>query len=116
MDKFKDETILLASDWKIPEDWGKPSGWGRHSITCRTENVEENHIKVVLKGMCEISNFDPVYVLNWEPLSNNPWEVPSYRYKGLRNSSIKYLGDEKWAISDGYEHDTWKKDQTKMSK
>ena len=105
--KFKDETILLATDAKHPLD----PAWARHAVTCRTKTVLENHVKVVLKGMCANSILDKEYILNWMPMANNPWEIPRYWYQGRRNSSIIYVGDGQWALNDGTEHFKWGKDQ-----
>ena len=81
-------------------------GWSQYPITCRTENYLFNHVKVVLKGMCSNTKFDTEYVLNWIPADNNPdpSNMVKWWYQGKRNSTIIYIGERKWVLSDSQFH------------
>ena len=110
--KFRDETILLASDFKDPPT----VGWAQKPALCRTSQWNHTYVKVKLKGMCSATRIDREFVLNWKPLNNNPWDYVQWYYQGIANSSIRWLGNGNWEISDNNYWFWEKKDIETVSK
>ena len=80
--KFRDETILMATDDIIP----KNIGWSQKPILCKTDSPEKNQVKVILKGMCSESFIDTEFFLDRVPMNNNPNDQLSFYYQ-LSNTS-----------------------------
>ena len=105
-EKFRDETILMGSDYNPPPT----PGWAQKPITCRTQNSSIDHVKVLLKGMCSGTYFDTQFVLNWVPMNNNPWHIVKWWYQGIGNSSIIYTDGNTWEMTDK-QHWYWNQEE-----
>ena len=103
--KFREESILLASDREIPF----LPGWSQHAVLCKTPNANQTHVRVFLKGLCPTSRLEEEYLLNWYPLSTNPWGEVMFWYQGYKNATIRYIGKDTWVIADN-ENWMWNKD------
>ena len=70
-----------------------------------------------LKGLCDASRMDKTFILTWRPLTPNPWNTQEmWIYQGQLNTTLRFLGDQKWEIADNNFYYKTIEDKKKASK